>query len=347
MAYVFISYSRADLDYAKGMAEELRGCNFDVWIDENKLVAGDDWQETIDADIRAAFALIILVTPNSVASGYVNYEWAFAYGSNVPVIPLLVEDANMHPRLAKIHYLDFRRGKRPIQSLINILNEKSKKALPVTEEVKDFIHQLRENKSELLRTRAADELGKLRAERSLATLIAALYIDSSSIVRQSAAKALSKISRGNEEALQALVDTLYDPQEEVRKAAAASLGSLADKRVTSQLLDILADRYYANRMDIVMALGLINDPEAIPSLISYLNDEIPHVRYAAALALGNAGSLAANAIPRLAELLQDETKPEWVSHAKRICDVAADTLEKIGTSEAKHALRIRKKKLGK
>ena len=38
-----------------------------------------------------------------------TYEWAFALGSGVPVLPLLLNsaEADLHPRLRTLQYLDF------------------------------------------------------------------------------------------------------------------------------------------------------------------------------------------------------------------------------------------------
>ena len=42
----------------------------------------------IDLSIKNAFALIVIMTPEAKASEYVTYEWAFAWGVVVKVIPV-------------------------------------------------------------------------------------------------------------------------------------------------------------------------------------------------------------------------------------------------------------------
>jgi hypothetical protein len=112
MAHVFISYKRttANRRLVGRMSERLRNAGFEVWVDTRKLRAGQDWREEIDQAIREALALIVILTPEAVASQYVTYEWAFAMGVGIPVIPILREQTELHPRLVGLHYLDFTVG---------------------------------------------------------------------------------------------------------------------------------------------------------------------------------------------------------------------------------------------
>jgi CheY-like chemotaxis protein len=51
-------------------------------------------------------------------SPYVTYEWAFALGNGKTIIPVLIEDCEVHPRINILQYLDFKEGKRPWDKLI-------------------------------------------------------------------------------------------------------------------------------------------------------------------------------------------------------------------------------------
>jgi hypothetical protein len=109
MAHVFISYKReyASNVFVSRMSKHLEKAGFELWIDTAELQAGEDWREAIDQAIRDSLALIVVLTPDAVASQYVTYEWAFAFGVGKDVIPILYRDAELHPRLAGRHYLDF------------------------------------------------------------------------------------------------------------------------------------------------------------------------------------------------------------------------------------------------
>jgi hypothetical protein len=105
--HVFISYSHANGDFAEIVKTRLEGRGFNVWTDEDRLLAGEDWRNGIDQAIRSACALIVVITPSAKASEYVTYEWAFAWGIGIKVIPVLLEPTPLHPRLEALQYLDF------------------------------------------------------------------------------------------------------------------------------------------------------------------------------------------------------------------------------------------------
>jgi hypothetical protein len=120
MAHVFVSYKRntANRRFVNKMTEYLTEAGFDSWIDTEELQAGEDWREAIDQAIREALAVIVVLTPDAVASQYVTYEWAFALGVGKDVIPILYRDAPLHPRLLGKHYLDFTHSPYPWDRLI-------------------------------------------------------------------------------------------------------------------------------------------------------------------------------------------------------------------------------------
>lgn len=106
MSHVFISYSRKDAAFAETLRERVREAGFEIWMD-SILPAGSDWRQEIDQSIRQAFALLVVVSPDSRTSEYVTYEWAFALGIGIKVIPLLLEPTPMHPRLESVQHIDF------------------------------------------------------------------------------------------------------------------------------------------------------------------------------------------------------------------------------------------------
>ena len=111
MAQAFMSYSSKDAIFADLARMKLKEAGVQVWIDQGSLRAGEEWRKAIDEGISSSDVLLIMITPQSCESPYVTYEWAFALGKGIKVIPLLLETANIHPRLAVLQYLDFRNHK--------------------------------------------------------------------------------------------------------------------------------------------------------------------------------------------------------------------------------------------
>lgn len=66
----------------------------------------------IDDAVRNAEALVVVMSPHATRSQYVTYEWAFALGAGVRVIPVVKKRTKLHPRLNTLHHIDFttRRG---------------------------------------------------------------------------------------------------------------------------------------------------------------------------------------------------------------------------------------------
>jgi hypothetical protein len=71
------------------------------------------------------------MTPEAKESEYVTYEWAYATGAGVKVVPLMVKTTQMHPRLESLQYLDFtNRRARPWDRLIEELSAQSSQTEP-------------------------------------------------------------------------------------------------------------------------------------------------------------------------------------------------------------------------
>src|SRR5687768_6788039 len=78
-----------------------------AWLDTERLVVGTDWRLEIDQTIKASAAVLVVLSPEAKASEYVTYEWAFAWGVGVPVIPIMLKPTRLHPRLETLQFLDF------------------------------------------------------------------------------------------------------------------------------------------------------------------------------------------------------------------------------------------------
>jgi TIR domain len=118
MQHVFISYRHEDIDFAENVISRLEREGFTTWAD-SEIGAGEEWRTSIDLAIKNSFALIVIMTPRAKASEYVTYEWAFAWGVGIRVIPIMLTPTDLHPRLEALQYLDFTSAKsRPWDRLI-------------------------------------------------------------------------------------------------------------------------------------------------------------------------------------------------------------------------------------
>ena len=108
--HYFISYSSADgKKFADELSIQLEKHSVSVWLDDNEMRSGIDWDEQITEALRSCEGLLFLMTRDSVEPNSVcKDEWTRALSYKKPVIPLRFDrDAVMPMRLGSRHYIDF------------------------------------------------------------------------------------------------------------------------------------------------------------------------------------------------------------------------------------------------
>jgi len=105
---VFISYSREDVDFVKNLAIDLQMVGLEVWWDISGLRGGDNWVRTIQDALDRSKYCIVVVTPNSIMSTWVEKEYTYAINNDKIVIPLFLVDCKMPFSFSNTQYVDFR-----------------------------------------------------------------------------------------------------------------------------------------------------------------------------------------------------------------------------------------------
>lgn len=79
-ADIFLSYSSKNSGFAKKLRgkleSELQAATTKVWMDE-KIRRGLYWRDQIDQALEAAAVVVLVVSPSSMKSAYVTYEWSY------------------------------------------------------------------------------------------------------------------------------------------------------------------------------------------------------------------------------------------------------------------------------
>jgi hypothetical protein len=120
----FVSHSKADGDFAELLKLKTERQGYSLWVDSDRLLPGTDWREEIDEAIRKSTALVVVLSPDAKESEYVTYEWAFAWGKGIKVIPIMLRATAIHPRLGTLQYLAFtNRIGRPWTKLFEVLEQ--------------------------------------------------------------------------------------------------------------------------------------------------------------------------------------------------------------------------------
>ncbi len=85
---IFISYSRSDAgDFAIQAQKHLSSFKFDVFTDINNIDVADTWSKVIEDNITNCDYFVIIVTPGSLQSSYVESELHQAQKENKKIIP--------------------------------------------------------------------------------------------------------------------------------------------------------------------------------------------------------------------------------------------------------------------
>lgn len=89
---VFISYSRLDwVDYVEPLVNFLIREGFNVWVDQNLLLGGENWLDIINEALAHSTYMILCVSPRALASPYVKFEYRYFFHHQKPLIPLICE----------------------------------------------------------------------------------------------------------------------------------------------------------------------------------------------------------------------------------------------------------------
>lgn len=112
MSHIFISYSHRDNEYAHALAEHLQSRGFRVWIDD-RIDYGSQWPGEIQKQLDSCDAFILIMSPRSFASEWVQSELQRAKRKAKPVFPLLLEGDESWLSVESTQYYDVRNRSLP------------------------------------------------------------------------------------------------------------------------------------------------------------------------------------------------------------------------------------------
>jgi hypothetical protein len=112
---VFISYSSQERDFVQRLVRDLKDRNIPVWFDEAELEPEDSIIQKIEAGIDRMDYLIVIMSPASVDSRWVQEEIRMALhkgiaGRKFNVIPMLKENCKIPGFLRDRKYVDMRQA---------------------------------------------------------------------------------------------------------------------------------------------------------------------------------------------------------------------------------------------
>jgi hypothetical protein len=118
---IFISYSRVDKAYADQLVAYLTANGVPCWHDQG-MTPGGRFDKQIQHELDNCVALVVVMSPDSDASTWVNNELAYAQANNKPIVPLLL-NGKVFFSLGRVDFEDVRDGRMPSPRYLDRLRE--------------------------------------------------------------------------------------------------------------------------------------------------------------------------------------------------------------------------------
>lgn len=112
---IFLSHASKDKHQVRNLSKRLREDGFDPWLDEERILPGQDWDLEIEKALRASNAILLCFSELSVAKeGYIQREYkrAMRYLEEKPegtifVIPVRLDDCELPYFIREIQWVDY------------------------------------------------------------------------------------------------------------------------------------------------------------------------------------------------------------------------------------------------
>lgn len=112
---IFLSHASEDKARVRNLCKRLREDGFDPWLDEERLLPGQDWSLEIEKALRASGAILLCFSTSSVAKeGYIQREYKHAMKVQeekpegaIFVIPVRLDDCEMPFFIRELQWVDY------------------------------------------------------------------------------------------------------------------------------------------------------------------------------------------------------------------------------------------------
>lgn len=284
MNQVFISYVDDNKDFVKDLVDALEQADFPNWYDSVALRTSNNWQEVIDTALRNSFAIIIVLSPTASASVVVQYEWAFARGRNIKIIPVLYKPTEIAPEFdLQENYIDLTNRK---QLTLNDFN--------------DIVHEV--HQAYLAQNTLASS--PEHASSSATAPVAAIKPTNFDNIPH---QVQNNNPSDEPSPILGLPTYNYPPEPETKNNTNhSSNGHDTSLRIWLREAIVNLKRGDSRqRADAAGLLGELGNDSAVQPLLGALNDSHTKVRKAVAIALGKLKN--SNAVPGLIGILENKT----------------------------------------
>lgn len=155
MVEIFLSFSSEDAKIKKQVEEYLEEAGFSVWKGDDVKPGTPEWQGVMEQAIQEATVVVVILSPDSANSLWVQWELGYAARRELRIFPLLArgyEEISIPLNVKVAQPIDIRRNrKKGLGSLVEVLKEigvseaKEEKESIKVKEVPDWLAALDED----------------------------------------------------------------------------------------------------------------------------------------------------------------------------------------------------------
>ena len=121
MSFIFISYSRKDQSYVSKLVQALEERQLPVWLDD-RTDYGSTWNRVIEENLKNCQAFLLVMSPRSRESKWVNSELVYSLALNKKIFPLLLEGEHWF-EVNTIQTVNVTKGNIPSESFFSELKK--------------------------------------------------------------------------------------------------------------------------------------------------------------------------------------------------------------------------------
>lgn len=130
--FVFLSHASEDKLKIRKLFQRLKADGFDPWLDEDRLIPGQDWSLEIQKAMRESQAILLCFSELSVTKeGYVQREYKKAMDLQLEkpegmifVIPVRLDDCEIPFSIRELQHVDFPTGYDRLMKALNLRAER-------------------------------------------------------------------------------------------------------------------------------------------------------------------------------------------------------------------------------
>jgi len=102
---IFISYSSKDQQFVDQLYLRLKQSGQPVWLNTESIPKGEHWYDEMSKGLRETDLLILVVSEDAIASGWVSKEWKTFLKMQKKVVPLLLRECKVPQAIKKLEMI--------------------------------------------------------------------------------------------------------------------------------------------------------------------------------------------------------------------------------------------------